>query len=149
MKFVQQHNTEKRRSRSQLKVKTAVLKIFFKSLNLRSLVVVSVIFTNYQIYKSNRYCIASSQWRTEEGVRGVRTPPIWQINVPECIKIWHSQQKIGKIFLGVQPPPQTIPPVGRGIPLPTPNPLGACGTSTPPILKFWVRHCQQYLSHKR
>ena len=36
---------------------------------------------------------------------------------------------------------------GGGYPLPTPNLLGACGTSTPPILKSWVRHWIQ--QHRR
>jgi len=57
--------------------------------------------------------------------------------------MWYFQQKYEK-FSGEGAQPLT--PVGRGIggegyPLPTPYPLGACGTSTHPILKSWVCHC--------
>jgi len=73
---------------------------------------------------------------------------IYKINVSECVKMWYFQQKIRKIFWGGgTAPPQTLPPVGREMPLDgrempllKPTPLGACGISTPPILKFWVRH---------
>jgi len=58
--------------------------------------------------------------------------------------------KIREIFWGgrgtahfTDPSPDPSP-VGRGIVLPTLTPLGACGTSTPPILKFWVRHWLTY-----
>jgi len=37
-------------------------------------------------------------------------------------------------------PPQTLPQWGGRYPSPLPTLLGACGTSTPPILKSWVRH---------
>jgi len=37
---------------------------------------------------------------------------------------------------GGKPPPRPFPQRGGGIPS---TPLGACGTSTPPILKFSVR----------
>ena len=42
---------------------------------------------------------------------------------------------------GVQPRPRPFPHWGGGYPLYTPYPFCACGTSTPPILKSWVRHC--------
>jgi len=44
---------------------------------------------------------------------------------------------------GTQPPLQTLPPVGGDTSSPTSppsSPIGACGTLTPPILKFWVRY---------
>jgi len=50
-----------------------------------------------------------------------------------------STKHIRKIIWGGTSPPQTLPLVGEGDPLPTPHPLG-CGSSTPPILKSWVRH---------
>jgi len=77
----------------------------------------------------------SGQWRTEEGVRG-QTP----IGVTECIKIWYFQQHIPKkMFWGGAQPPVGDSPSGEGPQHPTP--LGACGISTPSILKSWVRHC--------
>jgi len=39
---------------------------------------------------------------------------------------------------GAQPPTHTLSTV---YPSPRPTPLGACGISTPPIRKSWVRHC--------
>jgi len=52
--------------------------------------------------------------------------------------MWYFQQKNAKNFLGSGHSP--FPQWGGGHPLPTPHPVGACGTSTPPILKSWVRH---------
>ena len=43
-----------------------------------------------------------------------------------------------KNFLGTAP--STDPSLSGEDPLPTPNPLGACRTSNPPILKSRVRH---------
>ena len=65
----------------------------------------------------------------------------------ECVKIWYFQQKIRKIFWGgaqtLRDPEHS--PSGEGdTPYPRPTPLG---TSTPPILKFWVRHCVK--GHRR
>ena len=48
-------------------------------------------------------------------------------------------QKYEKI-LG-SPLPRPFPQWGGGYPSPRLIPLDACGTSTPPILKSWVRHC--------
>ena len=51
-----------------------------------------------------------------------------------------------KNFFGVQGHcslPRPFPQWGGGYTPPTRLiPLGACGTSTPPILKSWVRHCR-------
>ena len=64
----------------------------------------------------------------------------------ECVKIWYFQQKKWKIFCGGATPRPF--PSGEGeTPSPCPHPLGACGTSTPPILKSWVRHCLAYHIH--
>jgi len=60
----------------------------------------------------------------------------------------YSTKKYDKIFWGgakeAQPPPQSPDPSPSGLSggyySPHPTPLCACGTSTPPILKFWVRH---------
>ena len=99
------------------------------------------------IYTSYRNKILlQRQWRTEEGVRGLEPLPLAYGLRNKRVRMHqkrHFQQTIRKIFWGgAQPPPQTLPPVGREISSPhTPTPLAACGTSTPPILKFWVRHC--------
>jgi len=55
--------------------------------------------------------------------------------------------KIRKIFWGGARI-QTLLPVGRRIGLPPLHalPLGACGTSTPPILKSWLRHRLTFFS---
>ena len=52
-----------------------------------------------------------------------------------------SVKNTKKKFLGRGTAPlQTPPSVGGDTPSPHPTHLGACGTSTPPILKSWVPH---------
>jgi len=84
-----------------------------------------------------------SQRRTEEGVKvgggGLEPLPSVYVNVSESVIIWYFQEKIRKIFWERDTAPFPDPsPSGEGdTPSPPPS---ACDTSTPPILKSWVRH---------
>jgi len=92
---------------------------------------------------------------TEEGVRGLEPIPLTydlrnkRVRTQNASKYGIFNKKDEKYSgegaqppgEGAQPPRQTLPQWGGVFPSPRPTPLGACGTLTPPILKFWVRHC--------
>jgi len=69
------------------------------------------------------------------------------INMSECVKIWYFQRYKNFLGMGHSSLSRPFPQWGGAgaYPLPTSHPLGACGVSTPPILKSWVRHCLKCL----
>jgi len=88
------------------------------------------------------YYFLSQQWRsrhTEEGIRGLKPLPLaYDLRNKRARKRQNMvfSTKNTKNFLGRGRAPFPDPsPSGEGD---TPHPLGACSTSTPPFLKFWV-----------
>jgi len=81
----------------------------------------------------------TTQWHTEERARGLE-PVILAYDLRnKCVRkhqdMVFSTKKYEKFSgKGAESPPQTLLPVERGIPLPTPHPLGACSTSQPDIV---------------
>ena len=84
------------------------------------------------------------QWRTEEGVRGLEPLPLAYDLRNKRARMHQNMvfsTKIRKIFCGeAQPPPQTLPVVGRGTPPPHVHRLRRLRHLDPPILKSWIRH---------
>ena len=89
-------------------------------------------------------------WHTDKGVRGLEPLPLaydLRNKHQNASKYGIFNKKYKKNFWeGHSPLPR--PPVGGGYPLShASSPLGVCGTSTPPILKSWERHCKLNLLH--
>jgi len=77
------------------------------------------------------------QWRTEQGVRGLEPLPLAYVFRNKRVRMRQNMVFSTKNTKKFSWEGHT--------PSPTPHPFGACGTSTPPILKSWVRHCYEVL----
>jgi len=83
------------------------------------------------------------QWRTEEGVRGVRTLPLAYDLRNKRVRMHQNMafstkntKKLGR----AQPPPQTLLQWGGGYPLSMPHPPRRLRHLDPSHFKSWVRH---------
>jgi len=77
------------------------------------------------------------------GERGLEPLPLLYDLRNKCGRMHQNvvfSTKNAKNFLGRVYSPPGHSPSGEGDTPLHAHPLGACGTSTPPIVKFWVRH---------